>query len=202
MGAASVGRPKHGFLWRVASGTGERPLPGSKRSAASVRSATFARPSQTDPLPPVAPWNSGHSISSLHRRAHVAEPDHTSPATGPSFHEAVRPTYEATPMAITTGKTTRPPANNMVMATRWPMDWQGSDRRPLMKAAAPAAPSFLQDRLPRNLAFHSLQWHHLDCRLRDAEMRMVHEHLRRLIGRVRLDDLIHHDVVACILHAR
>lgn len=27
-------------------------------------------------------------------------------------------------------------------------------------------------------------------------MRMAHEHLRRLIGRVRLDDLIHHDVVA------
>ena len=37
-------------------------------------------------------------------------------------HEAVRPTNEATPMAITTGKTTPPLANNEVMATRWPMD--------------------------------------------------------------------------------
>ena len=41
---------------------------------------------------------------------------------GLSFHEAVRPKYEATPMAITTGMTTPPLANNMVMATRWPMD--------------------------------------------------------------------------------
>ena len=41
---------------------------------------------------------------------------------GLSIHEAVRPKYEATPMAITTGMTTPPVANNMVMATRWPMD--------------------------------------------------------------------------------
>lgn len=85
-------------------------------------------------------------------------------------------------MAITIGKTTPPLAINVVMATRWPMDQHGSDRRPPMKGAEPSPPSSRRDCLARNLAFHGLQWHHLDCRLRDAEMRMVHEHLRRLIG--------------------
>ena len=41
---------------------------------------------------------------------------------GLSSHEAARPKYEATPMAITTGMTTPRLANNMVTATRWPMD--------------------------------------------------------------------------------
>jgi hypothetical protein len=44
------------------------------------------------------------------------------------------------------------------------------------KGADPLAPSFRRDRL----AFHGLEWHHLDSRLRDAEMRMANEHLRRL----------------------
>ena len=35
---------------------------------------------------------------------------------------------------------------------------------------------------PSISAFHRLEWHHLDRRLRDAKMRMAHEHLRRLIG--------------------
>ena len=64
-----------------------------------------------------------------------------------------------------------------------------------------SAPSLGRERNPTTLAFHCLQRHHLDCCLRNAEVRMAYEQLRRLIRRVRLDDLIQHDVVACIFHA-
>ena len=55
---------------------------------------------------------------------------------------------------------------------------------------------------PERLAFHDLERHYLDSRLWDAEVRMSHEHFRRLIGRTRLHDLIHHDVVTGVLHSR